>query len=120
MVLASAILYMQNSRMGPIQRLTAPTVEVLRVLLDAQTPVWGLRVAKIIGRPPGSVYPILARLEECAWVVAQWDDDDTRVGPRRRLYALTESGATEAPRAIAAWNARVARPSRRTFGTAHA
>ena len=113
-------LYMQNKRMDPIRRLTAPTVEVLRVLLDASGPVWGLRVAKLTGRAPGSVYPILSRLEESDWVRAEWESDEDRAGPRRRLYSLTEDGAQRASQTVAGWDARAVRPTLRPLGVVEA
>ncbi|MBY8850782.1 PadR family transcriptional regulator [Saccharothrix sp. MB29] len=45
------------------------------------------------GRPSGSVYPLLDRLERAGWVTSTWDDDAERRGPRRRVYVLTPDGA---------------------------
>jgi len=92
--------------MQPLQRVTAPTVEVLRALLDAGEPVWGLRLVKATGRPAGSVYPILSRLEESGWLVGQWEDDTGRDGPRRRLYRFTVDGEPAAREVVAAFEAR--------------
>ena len=111
---------MQNKLMEPIRRLTQPTVAVLRVLLASDEPVWGLRVAKLTGRAPGSVYPILARLEDSGWIVGEWEGDDDRVGPRRRTYALTADGADRAAATLATWDAKAVRPASRTPRTAQA
>jgi PadR family transcriptional regulator PadR len=111
---------MQNKHMEPIRRLTQPTVAVLRVLLGSDEPVWGLRVAKVTGRAPGSIYPILARLEDSGWIVGEWEDDDGRVGPRRRTYALTVDGADRAAATLATWDARAVRPPVRSARTAQA
>jgi PadR family transcriptional regulator PadR len=73
---------------------------VLRVLLDAEGPAWGLLIAKGAQRPTGSVYPILARLESAGWVESIWEEDDQRRGARRRLYTLTSDGAKAAKVAI--------------------
>jgi DNA-binding MarR family transcriptional regulator len=83
--------------MLPLARITPATTDVLAALLAAgDTPVWGLRVVKQTGRPTGSVYPILDRLQRAGWAVSSWDADPDRPGPRRRLYALTPEGATAA------------------------
>lgn len=92
--------------MGPITRITPPTVEVLRIFLDAPSPLWGLHIAKEIKRAPGSVYPILSRLENGGWIVASWDVDSERTGPRRRLYELTEDGRAEAQRLVTGYDLR--------------
>ena len=94
----------------PLPRVTPATADVLAGLLAATTPTWGLRLVKGSGRPPGSVYPILERLESLGWVRSQWEDDPARSGPRRRLYELTEGGAIAATAAIA--HAERAVPSR--------
>jgi PadR family transcriptional regulator, regulatory protein PadR len=82
--------------MEPLQRVTAPTCEVLQVLLDAGEPLWGLKIMSASGRPSGTIYPILDRLERQGWVRSEWEADDARPGPRRRLYELTAEGAPAA------------------------
>lgn len=49
-------------------------------------------VAKTSGRPTGTVYPILDRLERERFLESRWDLDPERSGPPRRLYKLTETG----------------------------
>lgn len=61
---------------------------------------WGLSIIKDINRPPGSVYPILERLERLGWISSKWESDSERAGPRRRLYELTLDGAAAAPAVI--------------------
>lgn len=82
--------------MQPIQRVTAPTLDVLEALLAGDGAVWGLLVIKATGRQAGTVYPILERLERQGWIRSTWDDDADRPGPRRRLYAFTAEGAEAA------------------------
>ena len=82
--------------MEPLGRIGAATVDVLGVLLDSDQPRWGLEIIKLTGRPSGSVYPLLDRLERAGWVTSSWDDDSERRGPRRRVYVLTPDGAREA------------------------
>lgn len=101
--------------MSGIQRVTEPTVDVLRVLLESRDPVWGLQLVATTGRKAGSIYPILGRLEEAGWISGEWEPDDARTGARRRLYRLTATGATEAPPVVSDFDARRARPA---WGTA--
>ncbi|MFD7657635.1 PadR family transcriptional regulator [Actinosynnema sp. NPDC059797] len=84
--------------MEPLGRIGRATVDVLAVLLESDRPRWGLELIKLTGRPSGSVYPLLDRLERAGWVTSEWDDDSDRRGPRRRMYALTPEGAREAVR----------------------
>lgn len=101
--------------MEQLPRVTAATVDVLDVLLGDDEPVWGLRIVKASGRPSGSVYPILERLERLGWATSRWDDDAQRSGPRRRLYDLTTDGRAAARAAVAAHRARTV-PSPRIAG----
>lgn len=94
--------------MQPLSRITAATVDVLSVLDATGQPVWGLLIIKQSGRPAGSVYPILERLETSGWVTSNWEDDDGRPGPRRRYYELTRDGAIGARSAIANFRPRPA------------
>lgn len=86
--------------MEPLSRITAATIDVLTVLDDTEGACWGLLVIKSSGRPAGSVYPILERLEQAGWVTSSWEADDARSGPRRRYYKLTEEGGSAARSAI--------------------
>ncbi len=92
--------------MKPLSRITPATIDVLSVLTVSAGPTWGLAVIKQSGRPAGSVYPILERLETSGWVTSSWEHDDERTGPRRRFYELTAEGATAARSAIAGFRAR--------------
>lgn len=82
--------------MIPLRRVTAATVDVLEVLLASDEPIWGLRVIKQTDRLPGTVYPILERLESQGWVTSTWEEDSSRSGPRRRFHALTPAGRSAA------------------------
>ena len=92
--------------MQPLARITAATIDVLSVLESSTEPSWGLAVIKSSGRPAGSVYPILERLETSGWVTSSWEENSERSGPRRRYYSLTAEGATAARSAIASFSAR--------------
>ena len=86
--------------MEQLSRITEATVSVLEVLSQSDGPCWGLLIIKSSGKPAGSVYPILDRLESAGWVTSAWEDDAARSGPRRRYYELTEGGASAAAAAI--------------------
>src|SRR5690349_17465338 len=86
--------------MDALSRMTPATADVLDALLGSGS-VWGLRIVKATGRPAGSVYPILERLERAGWVSSVWEDDPARPGPRRRLYELTTNGRAAAGAALA-------------------
>ncbi|GAA2224520.1 helix-turn-helix transcriptional regulator [Herbiconiux moechotypicola] len=97
--------------MDPLSRLTPATVDVLRILLEEGGELWGLAVVKRSGRPAGSVYPILERLEGAGWVESAWEADSERNGPRRRLYRFCAEGADAAREAVDRFE-RVARRER--------
>jgi len=80
--------------------MTPATVDVLRILLEDDEAVWGLLVVRRTGRPAGSVYPILERLEGAGWVGSSWEADSERTGPRRRLYELSADGVAAARAAV--------------------
>ena len=96
--------------MKPLERVGAATLDVLTVLLDGEHPRWGLEIIKLTGRPSGSVYPLLDRLERSGWVTSSWDDDADRRGPRRRMYVLTPEGAREAVKVLARKTSKTNRP----------
>lgn len=95
--------------MEPLSRITEATVAVLEVLSGSEGPCWGLLIIKSSGKPAGSVYPILDRLESSGWVTSSWEDDAARSGPRRRYYEFTEDGASAAAAVIR--KARASSPS---------
>jgi DNA-binding MarR family transcriptional regulator len=93
--------------MKPLARITPATVDVLTSLLEETgSRIWGLEIVRRCSRPPGSVYPILERLERSGWVESAWEDDDARPGPRRRLYELTADGAAAARATVASFAAK--------------
>jgi PadR family transcriptional regulator PadR len=82
---------------GP--RMTLQTLAVLQAMLqDPTAPRYGLEIARAVGVPTGTIYPILARLEQARWVSSAWENTDPAEEgrPRRRLYFLTGEGATNA------------------------
>lgn len=92
--------------MQRLSRLTGATIDVLTVLATSSEPSWGLAIIKSSGRPAGSVYPILDRLESAGWLSSRWEDDSSRPGPRRRYYEFTKDGASAAHIAMEAFATR--------------
>lgn len=73
--------------MESLGRVTPATALVLESLLSDAT-VWGLQIVKDTAKKPGTVYPILERLEAAGWVTGEWETTEERKGPRRRYYRL--------------------------------
>ncbi|MGK5672676.1 PadR family transcriptional regulator [Micromonospora sp. URMC 106] len=101
-------------------RLTLQVQLVLRALLsDPGRERYGLDIVEATGLPPGTIYPIMARLEAAAWVASRWEQIDRHAEgrPRRRYYRLTDDGTAEARTALAEVDARQrARGRRRPAG----
>ncbi len=95
--------------MQPLSRVTAATRDVLAVLLEHRDACWGLIVIKQSGRPPGTVYPILDRLETLGWITSSWEEANERSGPRRRYIRLTDDGAVQAAQVVRAARSRAPR-----------
>jgi PadR family transcriptional regulator PadR len=79
-------------------RMTDATCKVLLALTKINPQDhYGLAIAKATGLKPGTLYPILARLEEEGLVKSDWEDLDEASAAkrrRRRLYELTAPGIT--------------------------
>lgn len=88
-------------------KVTLQTRMVLGVLLaDPAGEVYGLQVVEGTGLPPGTIYPILSRLESAGWVESRWEEVDQRAArrPRRRYYRFSRGptdGAAAARLALA-------------------
>lgn len=97
--------------MGYGFRVTDATLDVLELLLGGDQELYGLKIAKATGRPTGSVFPILARLEQLGWVTSEWESSDPGAkGPRRRFYRLSGVGLLGARELVSQ-----RRPSRNPF-----
>ncbi len=86
-------------------RMTLQTQLVLRVMLaDPACEHYGLELCEQTGLPAGTIYPIMARLEQLGWAASDWEDPAQHVAegrPRRRYYKLTDEGAEQARDALA-------------------
>src|SRR5882724_7731962 len=94
-------------------RMMLQTQLVLRGFLeDPATQRYGLELCDLVGLPSGTVYPILARLEQAGWIRSSWEEPAVHEAagrPRRRFYRLDPQGAQQAREALA----RAYRPRRR-------
>jgi PadR family transcriptional regulator, regulatory protein PadR len=91
-------------------RVTTGVAQVLAVLLeDPLVERYGLDLMRATGQPSGTLYPILARLQEAGWLRADWEDIDPVVAgrPARRYYRLTPDGTAAARVELAALYARL-------------
>lgn len=71
-----------------------------------EAPVYGYELTeRLAGRglvvSPGSVYPLLARLEKASLVVSE--RRESRAGPPRKYYSLSDSGEQALATGIAEW-----------------
>ncbi|WP_306747300.1 PadR family transcriptional regulator [Saccharothrix yanglingensis] len=85
--------------------MTLQTQLVLHVLLgQPETEHYGLDVIRRTGLGPGTVYPIMQRLERDKWVSSRWErvDPSDEARPARRYYRLTGDGVVLAVRALQA------------------
>jgi DNA-binding PadR family transcriptional regulator len=100
-------------------RLTLQVRLVLGMLLEqGDHEVYGLEIVDATGLPPGTIYPIMARLETAGWVSSRWEETapHTRSRPRRRYYALTAEGSTAARAAAEVDRAAESRRRARVIG----
>ncbi|WP_426985754.1 PadR family transcriptional regulator [Pseudarthrobacter sp. Y6] len=98
--------------MENLGRVTPATALVLEALLAAES-VWGLQIVKDVGKKPGTVYPILDRLEAAGWVQGEWDSTEERRGPRRRYYRLVAEARPLANEYVKVQLAKVSPPASR-------
>jgi len=84
-------------------RISTQTEAVLAVFLsDHSSDLYGLEISKLAGLPSGTLYPILARLEQAGWIESEWESIDPAVAGRRprRYYHLTGEGEIAARQAL--------------------
>jgi PadR family transcriptional regulator, regulatory protein PadR len=74
-------------------RMTAPLQRVLRAFLeDPAAPRYGYDLMKAAGLPSGTLYPLLARLEDRKLVTSAWETPQAGGERPRRYYQLTGEG----------------------------
>ena len=85
------------------------TLDVLILKTISLEPKHGWAIAKRIQQvsqdalqiQQGSLYPALHRLEQQAWIKAEWRSTET--GRMAKLYSLTRSGRKQLGRELANW-----------------
>lgn len=81
------------------------TLRVLEAFLDNPAEqLAGADVHRRTGLKPGTLYPILVRLERAGWFVSRWESmqpSNTPRRPRHRLYRLTPAGLSRAGAVLA-------------------
>jgi PadR family transcriptional regulator, regulatory protein PadR len=95
-------------------RLTTPVLKVLGVLMsNPKAEISGADVARLTKLPSGTLYPVLARLEQVKWVQSEWEDADPHVlrRPRRRFYRVTALGSRCARSAFKEVASAIRRPA---------
>jgi len=81
-------------------RKSPATLDVLAVMCRAADPIWGLQIVRQTSLATGTIYPILARLEDAGWIESEWEDVQDHGGPKRRYYRLTIDGDVAARQLI--------------------
>jgi DNA-binding PadR family transcriptional regulator len=79
--------------------MTAETQKVLLLMLqEPSRSYYGLEIIRDAGLKGGTLYPILARLEDAEWVTSEWESMDPAAEGRRprRYYTLTPEGVRQA------------------------
>lgn len=85
--------------MAPTPLMTAQLQRVLLLFLqDPSRRYYGLEIARKADLQRGTLYPMLARLEDRGWVTSEWELIDPVVEGRRprRYYTLTDEGLRQA------------------------
>lgn len=102
-------------------RLTRPLERVLRVFLsDPAAPRYGYDLMKAASLASGTLYPLLARLQDQGMVVSEWEPQPAEAGgrPPRKYYRLTGEGARVARLELAQRPAAVGGGAKRVTGRA--
>lgn len=73
------------------RRPSAQTLAVLRALRGGDWS-YGLEIAGVTGLKSGSLYPILARLDERGLLESRWLEPERTGRPPRHAYRLTAAG----------------------------
>ncbi|MFC4021456.1 PadR family transcriptional regulator [Micromonospora sp. GCM10011542] len=102
-------------------KITVPVAKVLAALLtEPDGEHYGLHLMHQTGLASGTLYPVLARLEQAGWLSRRWEDLDPAAAgrPARRYYQLTAEGATQAHTVLAELRASTTVPATKTSAQA--
>ncbi len=84
-----------------MQRLTRTTTRTLLAFLESpRSWRYGYDLMKVADLSSGTLYPILARLTEDAWLESRWQESELPGKPPRQLYRLTATGRSQARQAL--------------------
>jgi transcriptional regulator len=86
------------------------TLDLLILRTLAREPLHGWAIAKriqllsneVLSFGQGSLYPALHRLEQQAWIEAEWKDSD--LGRAAKFYSLTPEGRKQLDTELATWD----------------
>ena len=93
----------------PSKQISSATVKVLHAIATGCR--HGFDIMDTTGMPSGTVYPILGRMEDAAYVRSRWEAPKisrAEKRPARRYYQLTSAGRRALEAAIEHYNARSA------------
>lgn len=86
--------------MPSVERVTAATLDVLELLLEAHREgrdIHGWEIKKATHRSGPTVYGVIDRLEDADLIEGHWENQDSQAkGPRRRYYRLSGAGVATA------------------------
>ena len=96
--------------MGKPSDLVQGTLDLLILKTISLEPMHGWAIAKRIEQisddvlrvQQGSLYPALHRLEQQAWITAEWGESET--GRKAKLYSLTQEGREQLDKELASWD----------------
>ena len=96
--------------MGKPNDLVQGTLDLLILKTISLEPMHGWAIAKHIQQvsgevlqvQQGSLYPALHRLEQQAWIQAQWAESET--GRQAKFYSLTNAGREQLEKETANWS----------------
>ncbi|MGH1555978.1 PadR family transcriptional regulator [Streptomyces sp. L7] len=88
--------------------MTLQTQLVLRALLEDPARLrYGLELCELAGLPSGTIYPILARLEQVGWLESSWEDPAVHEAEGARAAASTGLRRTVPKRPARPWRAPI-------------
>ena len=85
-------------------RLTKQSLALLGAFLGTRPfELSGTEIARTTRLKSGTIYPILARLEEAGYLAGKWEEGDASIlkRPRRRYYRITPEGEAAFRNAVA-------------------
>jgi PadR family transcriptional regulator, regulatory protein PadR len=85
-------IYIDNLFMTRYRAPSASTKLTLFALQDVRKGLHGYEITRLTGVAPGTLYPMLIRLEEQGLLSADWEESPEPGRPPRHIYRLTSLG----------------------------